>query len=110
MAKEVGVKLAVNTDAHSTRKLEFISVGINQTGRAWLKPQDVLNTVRLKEFRSLVRRRRCAVKTPRARPSDPTTLDSLGRQNAAACGSIPGRSRFRHGWWPPPAADRWDCH
>ena len=45
LAKEMGIKIAVNTDAHSIRELEFISAGINQARRAWLEPGDVLNTL-----------------------------------------------------------------
>ena len=45
LAREMGIKIAVNTDAHSIRELGFISAGVNQARRAWLEPTDVLNTL-----------------------------------------------------------------
>ena len=56
MAKDAGIKIAINTDAHSTRELRFISAGINQARRGWLEPMDVLNTYSLSKLRSLLRR------------------------------------------------------
>jgi DNA polymerase (family X) len=44
-AKELGCKLTVNTDAHSTDELAQISYGITQLRRAWLTPHDLLNTL-----------------------------------------------------------------
>ncbi|MBV8477089.1 MAG: DNA polymerase/3'-5' exonuclease PolX [Acidobacteria bacterium] len=45
MAKERGVKIVINTDSHHTSHLEKIRYGIVQARRAWLGPQDVLNTL-----------------------------------------------------------------
>jgi DNA polymerase (family 10) len=44
-AKELGCKITVNTDAHSTEELGQISYGITQLRRAWLTPADLLNTL-----------------------------------------------------------------
>jgi DNA polymerase (family 10) len=44
MAKEMGVKLAISTDAHSTSGLAAVRFGIDQARRGWLGPDDVLNT------------------------------------------------------------------
>jgi DNA polymerase (family 10) len=44
MAKEMGVKLAISTDAHSTSGLAAMRFGIDQARRGWLGPDDVLNT------------------------------------------------------------------
>lgn len=44
MAKGAGLKLAVSTDAHSTTTLDYMRFGIDQARRAWLGPDDVLNT------------------------------------------------------------------
>lgn len=44
MAKEIGVKVALATDAHSTAGLAFMRFGINQARRGWLGPEDVINT------------------------------------------------------------------
>jgi DNA polymerase (family X) len=56
LAKDAGITLAVNTDAHSTGELDFISAGINQARRAWLAASDVLNTRPLPQMLALLRR------------------------------------------------------
>ena len=59
-AKELGVKVAINTDAHSTRELLLMSYGVDQACRGWLEPEDVLNTLPLAEMESWKDRRRTA--------------------------------------------------
>lgn len=52
-AKDMGLKLAINTDAHSVAELEFMRFGLGQARRGWLETHDVLNTrswARLKEL------------------------------------------------------------
>jgi len=44
-ARQLGLKIAVNTDAHSVPELRFITAGVNQARRAWLERKDVLNTL-----------------------------------------------------------------
>ena len=56
MAKNHGIRLAVNTDAHSTSELDFMSSGVNQARRAWLECRDVLNTLPLKALWKALRR------------------------------------------------------
>ncbi len=51
MARDRGVKIVINTDAHHTSHFEKIKYGILQARRAWLTPDDVLNTLPEKEFR-----------------------------------------------------------
>ena len=55
-AKRLGVKIAVNTDAHAIRELNFITAGINQARRGWLKAGDVLNACELPALRKLLKR------------------------------------------------------
>lgn len=43
-AKEHGVILALGTDAHSIRDLDFIELGARTARRGWAEPGDVLNT------------------------------------------------------------------
>src|SRR5712672_2803617 len=43
-AKQVGVKIVINTDSHHTSHLEKIRFGVTQARRAWLTKDDVLNT------------------------------------------------------------------
>ncbi len=51
MARDRGVKIVINTDAHHTSHFEKIKYGIMQARRAWLTAKDVLNTLPEKEFR-----------------------------------------------------------
>ena len=44
-AKQHGVKIVINTDAHHTSHMEKIRYGILQARRAWLTKDDVLNTL-----------------------------------------------------------------
>ena len=55
MAKEEGVLLAVNTDAHSMLDLENARFGIGQARRGWLEKSDVLNTRSYAELRKLLK-------------------------------------------------------
>ncbi len=55
MAKEEGVLLAVNTDAHSRLDLENARFGIGQARRGWLEKEDVLNTRSYAELRTLLK-------------------------------------------------------
>ncbi len=50
MAKERGVKVVINTDAHHTSHLEKIKYGVLQARRAWLRKEDVLNTLPPEKF------------------------------------------------------------
>src|SRR5579885_2420261 len=43
-AKQLGVKIVINTDSHHTSHLDKIKYGILQARRAWLTKDDVLNT------------------------------------------------------------------
>ena len=46
-AKEIGVKLAVNTDAHAAEQLSAIALGVSVARRGWLSKEDVINTLPL---------------------------------------------------------------
>jgi len=50
-ARDQGVKIVINTDAHHTSHFEKIKYGILQARRGWLTAKDVLNTLPEKEFR-----------------------------------------------------------
>lgn len=46
-AIEMGCKIVINTDAHSTEQLRYMKYGIATARRAWAEPKDVLNTFSL---------------------------------------------------------------
>lgn len=58
MAKELGVRIAISTDAHDTGNLEYMRLGIAQARRGWLEKEDVLNTLNTGELRKLLNKRR----------------------------------------------------
>ncbi|MFA4844024.1 MAG: DNA polymerase/3'-5' exonuclease PolX [Candidatus Margulisiibacteriota bacterium] len=49
-AKELGVKLAINTDAHATDQLELMKYGVITARRGWLEKKDIINTRPLKQL------------------------------------------------------------
>jgi DNA polymerase (family 10) len=57
LAKELGCRIVVNTDAHDTRHLDKMKYGIRQLRRAWLTSQDLLNTRNAPEFLARLRPR-----------------------------------------------------
>lgn len=44
-AKGKGIKLAVNTDAHDLKRMEEMTYGVSVARRAWLGPDDAVNTM-----------------------------------------------------------------
>lgn len=50
VAKEMGVKISIGTDAHSVEGLLWMKFGIATTRRGWLEPNDVVNTYSLKKL------------------------------------------------------------
>ncbi len=49
-AKELGVKIAIDTDSHNTFQLENMRFGVYTARRGWLEKGDVINTMPLEEF------------------------------------------------------------
>jgi len=49
-ARQQGVKIVINTDAHHTSHMEKIRYGVLQARRAWLTKDDVLNTFSADKF------------------------------------------------------------
>jgi DNA polymerase (family 10) len=56
MANELGLKVAISTDAHSVANLDLMRFGIDQARRGWLEPKDVLNTRPWPQLKKLLRR------------------------------------------------------
>jgi DNA polymerase (family 10) len=57
-AREIGVKIAISTDAHSTGQLQFMSYGIGQARRGWLEKRHVLNAMTRTQLEIWLKRRR----------------------------------------------------
>jgi DNA polymerase (family 10) len=55
MARDEGVLISINSDAHSNAGFVNLDYGIAQARRGWLAPADVLNTRSLAELRSLLK-------------------------------------------------------
>jgi DNA polymerase (family 10) len=55
--RELGVKLVMGTDAHSTAQLSFMRFGVGIARRGWCRAEDVLNTRPLEEVLAFFRRR-----------------------------------------------------
>ena len=56
MAKDMGVKVAISTDAQRTTDLEFMRFGVGQARRGWLEPIDIINTKPLNKLKRLFQR------------------------------------------------------
>jgi DNA polymerase (family 10) len=57
LAKELGCKIVIDSDSHDARNLGKMEYGLRQLRRAWLGPQDVLNTLGPDEFLAALRPR-----------------------------------------------------
>jgi DNA polymerase (family X) len=55
-AKEMGVKIAISTDAHSPSQMEYMRFGIYQARRGWLEAKDVINTKSITQLKKLFKR------------------------------------------------------
>jgi len=49
-AREVGVKMAINTDSHHRDQMRFIKYGIAQARRGWAEKKDIINTQPLEKL------------------------------------------------------------
>jgi DNA polymerase (family 10) len=57
LAKEQGCRIVINTDAHNLRDLDKMTYGLSQLRRAWLGPDEVLNTKGPVDFLAALRPR-----------------------------------------------------
>ncbi len=53
-AVEKGVKLSIDTDAHSKQNLDFMRFGVGTARRGWVEKKDVINTYSLKRLRKFL--------------------------------------------------------
>jgi len=83
-AKARGVKIVIDTDAHSVKQLDQIRYGVFVARRAGLTKDDVLNTQPFEAFRKSMRRRNgVAPAATEDRPFAPGTRASRGAGNAS---------------------------
>lgn len=55
-AKEMGVKLVISTDAHSTTQYNFMRFGIGQARRGWIEKNNVINTRNINQLKKIIKR------------------------------------------------------
>lgn len=53
-AKEIGTKLIIATDAHSTDQLELMKFGVITARRGWLEKKNILNTLPLAKMKKIL--------------------------------------------------------
>lgn len=56
MAHELGLKLSISTDAHSTEELKYMDYGIGQARRGWLEKNDIINSKSWSELKELIKK------------------------------------------------------
>ncbi|UCC68506.1 MAG: DNA polymerase/3'-5' exonuclease PolX [Armatimonadota bacterium] len=66
-AKELGVKLLINTDAHGADQLALMRFGVATARRGWIEAGEVLNTLPLSHLRRRLRRARSQQRRRRKR-------------------------------------------
>ena len=54
-AIQVGVKLGISSDSHSTVHLHYLELGVAQARRGWATTKDIVNTRELGEFRKTLK-------------------------------------------------------
>ncbi len=51
-----GLKIAIDTDSHSTDQLRFIDLGVAQARRGWAEAKDVVNTLSFEKLKKVFRK------------------------------------------------------
>jgi len=54
-AVEIGVKLGISSDSHSTAHLHYLELGVAQARRGWATAKDIVNTRKLAQFKKLLK-------------------------------------------------------
>jgi DNA polymerase (family 10) len=55
-ARELGVKLVINTDAHEPSHLALMRFGVGVARRGWCRAEDIINTLPAEEFKARLKR------------------------------------------------------
>ncbi len=54
-AKNKGIKIAINTDAHGITDMEYMKYGVGIARRGWLEKQDVINTLHFHDLMKILK-------------------------------------------------------
>jgi DNA polymerase (family X) len=54
MAKEFGAKFCINSDAHYPNDFDYLKYGVGMARRGWLEKENVINTLPLEKFKSIM--------------------------------------------------------
>ncbi len=57
-AKELGIPIVIDSDAHSPDGMDALYFGVAMARRGWLEPKDVLNTLEWDELKKQLKRNR----------------------------------------------------
>jgi DNA polymerase (family 10) len=56
-AVELGIPIAIDTDAHAVHEMDLLRFGVMTARRGWVTPESVLNTWPLEKFETWIRSR-----------------------------------------------------
>ena len=54
-AVQMGAKLGISTDSHSSTHMHYLELGVAQARRGWATAKDIVNTRTLKEFKKALK-------------------------------------------------------
>ncbi len=54
-ARELGVKLVIDSDSHATEQFGNLGLGVSMAKRGWCEAKDILNTLPVREFRTALK-------------------------------------------------------
>jgi DNA polymerase (family 10) len=58
LAREKGVRCAINPDAHHTSQLQFLHFGVGLARKGWMTREDVVNCLPLEKVTTLLQAKR----------------------------------------------------
>lgn len=56
LAREKGVPIAINTDAHHIDQLKYMDIGVRYAQKAWLHKENIVNTWSLEKFKEYIQK------------------------------------------------------
>lgn len=57
IARDKGVPIAINTDAHHINQLKYMDIGVRYAQKAWLTKENVVNTWTLAQFKEFIQKK-----------------------------------------------------